>query len=102
MGSGSGDDPIKSNQSIFSWTLAIVVGQVGCLTIVIIFAALFLGIWLDNTFDTKPVFTVGLIIASIPITLVAMLLVVRAATARLTKSDQEKTKSNSGELREPE
>ena len=102
MGSGSGDDQIKSNQSIFSWTLAIVVGQVGCLTIVIIFAALFLGIWLDNTFDTKPVFTVGLIIASIPITLVAMLLVVRAATARLTKSDQEKAKSNSGELREPE
>jgi len=88
MGTSGKNSDKASNQSMFSWTLALVVGQVGCLTIIIIFAALFLGIWLDNMFDTKPIFTVGLIIASIPITLVAMLLVVRTGTSRLTNEDQ--------------
>lgn len=95
MSSGSGEKTTKQNQSIFSWTLAIVVGQVGCLTIIIIFAALFLGIWLDNSFDTKPIFTVGLIIASIPVTLIAMLLVVRTATRRLTETETDNGKSES-------
>lgn len=92
----SGDKPEMPNQSVFTWTLAVVVGQVGCLTLVIIFAALFLGIWLDNILETKPVFTVGLIVASIPVTLVAMILVVRAATSRLAKLD-DKDKINKSE-----
>jgi len=74
----------RSHQSL-NLTLAAVVGQVGCLTIVIILAALFGGLWLDRYFDTKPVFTIGLVIASIPVTIIATLWVVRWATNRLTK-----------------
>lgn len=91
----SGDKPETPNQSVFTWTLAVVVGQVGCVTLLIIFAALFLGIWLDNILETKPIFTVGLIVASIPVTLVVMILVVRAATSKLVKLDDKDKKTKS-------
>ena len=73
----------KRAQSAFSLTLAAVVGQVGCLTLVILLGAIFGGIWLDGQLGTRPWFTIGLAIASIPVTLVVMLWVVKAATSRL-------------------
>jgi F0F1-type ATP synthase assembly protein I len=63
--------------------LGAVVGQVGCLTLLIILAALFGGLWLDNLAGTKPLFTIILMIASVPVTLVLMFWIVRKATARL-------------------
>jgi F0F1-type ATP synthase assembly protein I len=71
------------NQYAFNLTLAAVAGQVGCLTLVIILAALFGGLWLDSRFDSEPVFTVVLMIASVPFTIVAMLWVVKKATSRM-------------------
>jgi F0F1-type ATP synthase assembly protein I len=73
-------------QKAFNLTLAAVVGQVGCLTLLIVLAALFGGLWLDSRFDTRPMFTVGLMIISIPVTLILMFLVVRAATSRLQEN----------------
>ena len=67
----------------FNFTLAAVIGQVGCLTLIIVLAALFGGMWLDSYFDTRPMITVGLMIVSIPVTLLVMLLIVRVATSRL-------------------
>jgi len=67
----------------FNATLAIVAGQVGCLTLIIVIAALFAGLWLDSRMGTRPMFTIGLMIVSIPITLVMMVWIVRAATARM-------------------
>lgn len=64
-------------------TLAAVAGQVGCLTIVLIGVALLAGIWLDNLLDTRPLFIVGLLLASVPVTLIAMFWVVRQATSRI-------------------
>jgi hypothetical protein len=64
-------------------TLAAVAGQVGCLTIVFIGAALLAGMWLDNLLDTRPLFIVGLLLASVPVTLIAMFWVVRQATSRI-------------------
>ena len=37
--------------------LIVVIGQVGCLTLVVILASVFGGLWLDKTFGTKPDFT---------------------------------------------
>jgi magnesium-transporting ATPase (P-type) len=71
------------SQYAFNLTLAAVAGQVGCLTIIIVLAALFGGLWLDAQFNTKYLFTIGLMIASVPVTLVMMFWVVRAATSRL-------------------
>ncbi|HEX9615891.1 MAG TPA: AtpZ/AtpI family protein [Anaerolineales bacterium] len=71
-------------------TLVAVAGQVGCLTLAITFAALFLGLWLDNRFDSRPLITVILMIGSVPVTLVLMVWVVRKATARLTSGSSQK------------
>ena len=84
--------PDKS-QYAFNITLAAVAGQVGCLTILIVFAALFGGRWLDSFFDTKPMFTVGLMVLSVPVTLVLMFWVVRRATRHMRTNEEPKLKS---------
>jgi len=81
-------------QYAMNLTLASIAGQVGCLTLVIIFVALFAGLWLDNYLDTKPLFTIVLLIGSVPVTLFLMFRVVRVATSRIKpiqKSDNNKT-----------
>ena len=76
----------------FNLTLAAVAGQVGCLTIVVVLAALFAGLYLDSRFGgDRPIFTIVLMLASIPVTLVAMFWVVRKATSRLTQNTTEKS-----------
>lgn len=72
-------------------TIAAVIGQVGCLTLVILLGAIFLGMWLDRRLNTDPWFTLGLAIGSIPITLLAMLWVVRTATARIQQNTKQNT-----------
>lgn len=68
----------------FNLTLAAVAGQVGCLTVLIIFLALLAGLWLDNRFGTpRPLFTIALLLASVPVTLITMVWVVRQTTSRI-------------------
>jgi F0F1-type ATP synthase assembly protein I len=50
---------------------------VGCLTVVIILGAILGGIWLDNHFGTKPTWTLTLALISIPVSVLAMVFVVR-------------------------
>lgn len=73
----------NTRQSILNMTLAIVAGQVGCLTLVISVLAVFIGLWLDSQFQTRPAFTIGLLLGSIPVSLLAMFFVARAAIARI-------------------
>ena len=75
------------SQSAFNLTLAAVAGQVGCLTLVIVLAALLVGLWLDAQFGTKPMITVILMIASVPVTLVLMFWIVKTATARIESNE---------------
>jgi F0F1-type ATP synthase assembly protein I len=83
----------KQGQSTFRYTLAAVTGQVGCLTSFLLLAALFGGIWLDNYFDTKPIFTIGLIILSVPITIVAMVWIVKKTTSRMQSVQRAENRS---------
>jgi len=83
MGSTSERPDKNRSQSTINLTLAAVAGQVGCLTLVIVLAALIVGLWLDAQFGTKPMMTLIIMIASVPVTLVMMFWVVRAATARM-------------------
>ena len=81
--SQTGDQPDKQGAArSLNLTLAVVTGQVGCVTLLIIFVALFLGRWLDKQFDTSPLITIVLMIASVPVTLVVMFWVVRSVTRR--------------------
>jgi len=80
-------------QYVYNLTLAAVAGQVGCLTLVIIFGALIAGLWLDRMFETKPLFTILLMVASMPMTIYLMFRVVQGATNRIkpvlkTKKDE--------------
>ena len=77
--------PADANRkfSIMNVTLAVVAGQVGCLTLLIVLAAVLGGLWLDQYFQTKPVLTIALLVVSIPISLVVMLGVVRSATRKI-------------------
>jgi len=86
----TGNQPEKNRaQYTFNLTLAAVAGQVGCLTLLIVLAALFGGLWLDNHLDTRPVVTIILMIASVPITLVMMFWVVRKATSQMKTTRNE-------------
>ena len=99
MSPANDQDERKPVPKTFYLTLATVLGQVGCLTLVLLLAAIFFGIWLDKSFGTRPMFTLGLAIASIPVTIVAMLWVVRATTTRLrnqNQSEQIQEESNGG------
>jgi len=70
------------DQAAISTALAGMLGQVGCLTLVVIGVALGAGLWLDGQFGTKPIFTLALVLGSIPITLIIMVRVLTGGMAR--------------------
>ena len=47
-------------------------GQVGFITLAIILVALLAGLWLDNQMATRPLFTILLLLASVPVTIFIM------------------------------
>ncbi len=81
----------QKGRSILNTLLIVMIGQVGCLTLIIILASVFGGLWLDRTFGTKPVFTLVLVFAGIPVSVLLMLVVARRTLARL-KEQAEKEK----------
>ena len=46
-------------------------GQIGCLTLIIVLALAFGGIWLDKLFGTKPVLTIVFVLGAAPLALFA-------------------------------
>ncbi len=83
-------------RGILNNLLIVMIGQVGCLTLIIIFASVYLGLWLDNVFGTKPVITLVLLFAGIPISVLVMLSVARRTLARLKeKAEAEKNSDTS-------
>ncbi len=70
-------------QNMVYTLLVVMVGQVGCLTIAIILASVFGGLWLDNFFGTKPAITLVLLFAGIPLSVFLMLYTARKTLARL-------------------
>ena len=56
-------------QTAVSMKFVTVGGEVGCLTLLIVIVAVFGGIWLDRLLDTKPLFTIILVLGSAPLSL---------------------------------
>ncbi|MHB0989412.1 MAG: AtpZ/AtpI family protein [Bellilinea sp.] len=82
----------SGKQKLLNLALASIAGQVGCLTLVIILGAVFLGLWLDSRLGTRPWWTIGLVLGSIPVSLVVMLFVVRLAVSKInTKTGRPQT-----------
>jgi hypothetical protein len=70
-------------QYFLNLTLVGLVGQVGCVTLVIILLALFLGLWLDSRFNSKPAVTLILLVGSIPVSVLTMLFIVRKGVNKI-------------------
>jgi F0F1-type ATP synthase assembly protein I len=81
----------QKGRRILNTLLVVMIGQVGCLTLIIILASVFGGLWLDRTLGTKPVFTLALLFAGIPVSVLVMLVVARRTLARL-KEEAETSK----------
>ena len=77
-----------------------VIGQVGCLTLVIIVVAMIVGLMLDNQFQTRPLFTLILVLASIPLSLFLMFRLVLSFAPRIQKLSLEMVETEREE--EPE
>lgn len=85
----------QKGRTILNSLLIVMIGQVGCLTLIIILASVFGGLWLDRTFGTKPVFTLVLLFAGVPVSVLVMLVVARRTLARLKEKAEKDTDSSS-------
>jgi predicted MFS family arabinose efflux permease len=77
-------------------------GEVGCITLAIVIASVFGGIWLDRVLGTRPLFTVGLVVLSAPLSLALTFWIARRATQDLqpppaSKQDDLNKEENSSE-----
>ncbi len=82
-------------QSVLNMTIIGLVGQVGCLTLVILLASVFIGLGLDTHFDTRPWITIGMLMLSIPIALVVMFFITRKTTEKFKKEYEARQKEKS-------
>ncbi|HKI54676.1 MAG TPA: AtpZ/AtpI family protein [Anaerolineales bacterium] len=85
----------QKGRSILTNLLIVLIGQMGCLTLIIILASVFGGLWLDKIFDTKPVFTLALLLAGIPVSVLLMLNVGRKALARMQEKLEKESDTSS-------
>jgi hypothetical protein len=95
--------PQERSENALKLVIAGVIGQVGCLTLVIITIALVAGLWLDSQLETRPLFTLVFILGSIPVTLYLMVRLVLTVAPKLEMSttraieSEEKENSAGGE-----
>lgn len=73
----------KRPSRVRNLALAAVAAQAGCATIIIIILALLIGLWLDAQFGVRGLFTIGVLILSVPLTLFIMLRIALGATKRI-------------------
>jgi F0F1-type ATP synthase assembly protein I len=78
----------NNDRNAFNTLLIVLVGQMGCLTLLIIFLTVLAGLWLDNIFHTKPIFTLVLLLVGIPLSVILMVFVGRKTLSKLkSKND---------------
>ena len=77
-------------RNIINTVLIVMVGQVGCLSLVIVLLSVLGGLWLDNTFGTKPLFTLVLLLAGLPLSVLLMVYVGRKTVAKIKSQSEAK------------
>jgi hypothetical protein len=73
----------RAQQRARNLAIAAVAGQAGCASLVIIMAALFAGMWLDNRLGQRGPCTIGLLVLSVPLSLIVMLKIALVMIARI-------------------
>ncbi|MFO7541087.1 MAG: hypothetical protein R6X32_23850 [Chloroflexota bacterium] len=84
----------RKNQANQSAIIAGIIGQIGCLTVIIITLALITGLYLDRFLDTGRLFTLLFVVGSVPVTLYVT---VRVSLTAVTKLQQPKSTGNTEE-----
>ena len=79
-----------NKQARFNTLLIVLVGQMGCLTLVVIALSVLAGLWLDSSFHTKPIFTLVLLLAGVPVSVLLMIYVGRKSLDRFKLQDSAK------------
>jgi F0F1-type ATP synthase assembly protein I len=72
-------------QAADGMTMIAVAGQVGCVTLASVLIAVFLGIYLDRLFGTRPILLILLVLGSAPLSLILTYLIAVRATRINTK-----------------
>ena len=67
-----------------------VVGQVGCLVLLVILGTLLLGLALDEAFGTRPTFVFVMLLVSVPINLASLFFYTRYKTKQLQSAAKQK------------
>lgn len=78
-------DQITHKQKLLTTILLITTTLVGVTTLVIVLGSIFLGIWLDEVFYSRPAFTIGLVLASIPVSIICTIFIVKALIKRIRR-----------------
>jgi len=73
----------NKKQRTINVLIAVLVAQIGVVTLIIILATLFGGLWLANQLGTRATYTIILLLASIPISVIVMLLIARSTIKKI-------------------
>jgi MFS family permease len=73
----------SSQTRLKNLSLAAIAGQAGCVTLLIVIAALFIGLWLDAQLGWRGPCTVGVLALSVPFSLYAMVKLTLVSLGRL-------------------
>ena len=92
MAQTDGNPPDNKPGNIISTVLIVMIGQVGCLSLAIILLSVLGGLWLDNTLGTKPLFTLLLLAAGVPLSVLLMVYIGRRTVARIKSQFESKNK----------
>ena len=93
----------KLQQYALNLSLAGVAGLAGLASIIIIFTALFVGLWLDNRTDQQGMYTIILLLLSVPVSLFTMVKIVLGSVSRIVpQPPQHKQNENVPEPEEDE
>ncbi len=95
------NEPTRPNDAsarIKNFTYAALAAQGGCFTLVIIFAALLLGLWLDAQFGQRGPFTIGLLLMSVPLSLFVMVRLALRSIAQIQPPAAPKSTTNTQEV----
>jgi F0F1-type ATP synthase assembly protein I len=83
-----------NKQYAYNMLMALVAGQVGCFSLVVIILFLLGGLWLDNFFQTTPILTFVLLFLSVPFVVIGMLWIVRKTTKQIKPLPNQQTQSS--------
>ena len=91
-----GEKQKVGKRNTYNMMIAALAGQVGCLTLVIVLAAVLGGLALDARLGTRPWFTIGLVVASVPVSLILMFFIARKTVAKIRERNADDPNEEAG------